>query len=66
MDHTGPTIRGFIQTTIAWNHIEIPSNVKKGVCQRFLWLVPKLTTVPFEKLQQVNQDLATSIGISIQ
>ena len=66
MNHTGLTIGGFIQPSIAHNLIEIPSNVEKGVCQRFLWLVPKPTTVSFEKLQRVNQDFATSIGISIQ
>ena len=63
MNHTGLTIGGFIQPSIARNIIEIPSNVEKGLCQRFLWLVPKPTTVPFEKLQRVDEDFTTSVGM---
>jgi len=62
MSHTGLTLGGFIQPTIARNLIEIQSNVEKGLCQRFLWVVPQPTVVSFEKLQRVNKEFTTSIG----
>ena len=62
MGHTGLTIGGFIQPSIARHLIEIQSNVEKGLCQRFLWIVPKPTVVSFERLQRVNKEFATSLG----
>ena len=62
MHHTGLTVGGFIQPSIARNLIEILSDVEKGLCQRFLWLVPQPTAVSFEKLQKVDQEFSTSIG----
>ena len=62
MSYTGLTVGGFIQPSIARNLIEIPSNVEKGLCQRFLWLVPKPTVVSFDRLQKVDKDFTTSIG----
>ena len=63
MSHTELTIGGFIQPSIARNLIEIQANVEKGPCQRFLWLVPQPTAVPFERLQKVDEEFSTSIGI---
>ena len=65
MHHTGLTVGGFIQPSIARNLIEILSNVEKCLCQRFLWLVPQPTAVSFEKLQKVDQEFSTSIGTII-
>ena len=62
MKHTGLTVGGFIQPSIARNLIEIPTNVEKGLCQRFLWLVPKPTSVPFEELQEVDKDFSTALS----
>lgn len=62
MDHTGLTIGGFTQPSVARNLIEITANVEKGLCQRFLWLVPKPTPVSFEQLQQVDKEFSASIG----
>ena len=62
MSYTGLTLGGFIQPSIPRNLIEIPSNVEKGFCQRFLWLVPKPPVVSFDRLQRVDKDFATSIG----
>ena len=34
--------------------IEAQANVEKGLCHRFLWLVPQPTIVKFDQLQQVD------------
>ena len=62
MQHTGLTIGGFTQPSVARNLLEQPINIEKGLCQRFLWLVPKPSTVAFDDLQRVNIDFMTSIG----
>lgn len=61
MQHTGLTIGGFTQPSVARNLLEQPINIEKGLCQRFLWLVPKPSTVAFDDLQRVNIDFMTSI-----
>ncbi len=60
--YTGLTLGGFIQPSVAWHLIEIPANIEKGLCQRFLWLVPKPSPVPFEDLQQVDREFFTSLS----
>ena len=62
MKKTGLTLGGFIQPSIARNILEQPANMEKGLCQRFLWCVPKPTPVAFEELQKVNQEFSASIG----
>ena len=62
MGHTGLTIGGFTQPSVARNIISNPSNSDKGLCQRFIWLVPKPVAVCFDQLQQVDKDFCTSIG----
>ena len=62
MKHTGLTIGGFTQPSVARNLIDNQSNVEKGLCQRFLWILPRPTTVSFEKLEQVDKDFFTAIG----
>ena len=62
MSHTGLTIGGFTQPSVATSLIEIPSNVEKGLCQRFLWLVPKPTPVTFNELQQVDINFSYAIS----
>lgn len=65
MKHTGLTIGGFTQPSVAKNLIDNQSNVEKGLCQRFLWILPRPTTVSFEKLEQVDKDFFTAIGTSL-
>ena len=48
--------------SVAKNLIENPANIEKGLCQRFLWLVPKPTPVSFQELQQVKEEFSTSLG----
>ena len=62
MHHTGLTIGGFTQPSVARSLIEIPSNVEKGLCQRFLWVVPKPASVGFNELEKVDTDFTISIG----
>ena len=62
MGHTGLTIGGFTQPSVARSLIEIPANVEKGLCQRFLWVVPKPPGVQFKLLEKVDQDFTVSIG----
>ena len=62
MQHTGLTIGGFTQPSVARNLLEQPVNIEKGLCQRLLWLVPKPTSTPFDDLQCVNKEFTTSIG----
>ena len=62
MQHTGLTIGGFTQPSVARNLLEQSVNIEKGLCQRFLSLVPKPITVPFDDLQCVNRDFCTAIG----
>ena len=59
---TGMTIGGFIQPSVARALIEQQSNVEKGLCQRFLWIVPKPTIVKFDQLQQVDARFVSAIG----
>lgn len=62
MSHTGLTVGGFMQPSVARNLIEVQANIEKGLCQRFLWLVPEPNTVAFADLQQVNSEFSTSMG----
>ena len=62
MNHTGLSLGGFTQPCVARNMLEHPANVEKGLCQRFLWLVPEPTTVAFEELQCVDTSFSTAIG----
>ena len=62
MGHTGLTVGGFTQPTVARNIVCNPGNSDKGLCQRFLWLLPKPKSVAFEELQKVDQGFCTSIG----
>ena len=62
MKKTGLTLGGFIQPSIVKNILEQPSNVEKGLCQRFLWFAPKPTYVPFDQLEKTDRDFSASIG----
>ena len=62
MTHIGMTLGGFIQPSVARSLIELQSNVEKGLCQRFLWLVPQPTIVKFDQLQEVDTDFVATIG----
>ena len=62
MFRTGFTVGGFTQLAVARGLIENPSNIEKGLCQRFLWLVPSPNPVPFMELEPVDKDFCASIG----
>ena len=62
IQRTGMTLGGFIQPSVARALIEQQSNVEKGLCQRFLWIVPKPTIVTFDQLQQVDTGFIAAIG----
>ena len=62
IQRTGMTLGGFIQPSVARALIDQQSNVEKGLCQRFLWIVPKPTFVNFDQLQQVDTGFISSIG----
>ena len=62
MPHTGLTLGGFTQPSVARSLIEQQANIEKGLCQRFLWLVPKPKVVSFNELQKVNDQFSASIG----
>lgn len=62
MSHTGLTVGGFIQPSVARVLIDHQSNVEKGLCQRFLWLVPQPKLVSFDQLQKVDSNFNGEIG----
>ena len=62
MDRTGFTVGGFTQPAVARGLIENSSNVEKGLCQRFMWLVPRATPIPFDDLQRIDINFSASIG----
>ena len=63
MKKTGLTLGGFIQPRVARNILEQGANVEKGLCQCFLWCVPKQMSVTFDELDKVNQDFSASVGM---
>ena len=63
MNRTGITLGGFIQPSVARSLIELQPNVEKGLCQRFLWLVPQPTLEKFDQLQKVDVDFISGIGM---
>lgn len=65
MKQTGLTLGGFIQPSVARNLLEQPANTEKGLCQRFLWFVPKPTPVPFDELEKVNAEFTADIGMYV-
>ena len=62
MKHTGLTIGGFTQPFVARNLIDVQANVEKGLCQRFLWLVPEPNLVTYEQMCKADADFTTGIG----
>ena len=62
MDHTGLTVGGFTQPSVASTFIEVQGNSEKGLCQRFLWIFPQPYFAKFNELQLVDQNFSTSMG----
>ena len=54
MYHTGLTVEGCVQLSVACNLVEIPSSVEKGLCPGFRWVVPKPALVGFKDLKKVG------------
>ena len=65
LQRTGMTLGGFIQPGISRAIVEQPANVEKGLCQRFLWLVPQPCFDQFDQLQRVDEGFISSIGKDI-
>jgi len=65
MYHTGLTVGGFTQPTVAKNLIEAQGNVEKGLSQRFLWLFPKPITIRFDDLEEIDSQFSTEMGKKI-
>ena len=64
MSHMGLTVGSSIQPAVAQELIEHPSNIEKGLCQRFLWIAPKPNPTLFDELQCIDKDFTTAIGES--
>lgn len=64
MHHTGLTLGGFTQPSVARGLIEYPPNIEKGICQRFLWLAPQPTLTKFNELR-VDMTFIAEIGRSL-
>lgn len=62
MDRTGLTVGGFVQPGVAKGLIESAPNIEKGLCQRFLWIVPKPNPTNFEELGSIDEDFTKNIG----
>lgn len=62
IERTGMTLGGFIQPGIARTLIEQPASVEKGLCQRFLWVVPEPCFDAFDQLQHVSKDFISTMG----
>lgn len=62
MPFTGLTLGGFLQPSVARSLIEVQANVDKGLCQRFLWLVPERIIADVDQLQKPDPDFVKSIG----
>lgn len=59
---TSLTVGEFAQPVVARTLIELQANFEKGLCQRFLWVVPKPVAIPLDELQQVDREFSTAIG----
>ena len=59
---TNLTVGEFAQPVVARTLIELQANIEKGLCQRFLWVVPKPVAIPLDELQQVDREFSTAIG----
>lgn len=63
MAQTALTVGGFIQPSAARVLIEQQPNIEKGLCQRFLWLVPEPSHVTFDMLQRVDSNFIDDLGM---
>ena len=62
MDYTGLVVGGFTQPSVARGLIESIANIEKGVCQRFLWILPKPSPTKFCDLKEMNEEFSNKIG----
>ena len=53
---------GFTQPSVARGLIESIANIEKGVCQRFLWILPKPSPTKFCDLKEMNEEFSDKIG----
>lgn len=62
MSSTRLTVGGFTQPGVARNLMELPSNAKKGLSHRFLWVFPKPLYGKYDTLEKVNRDFERKLG----
>lgn len=62
MESTSLTIGGFTQPAVARSLIELPSNIEKGLCTRFLWIFPEPCYAKFASLEPVNGQFTVALG----
>ena len=62
MEYTGLVVGGFTQPSVARGLIESIVNIEKGVCQRFLWVLPKPCPTKFCDLKEMNEEFSDKIG----
>ena len=48
MSYTGLSVGRFMQLGVARGLFEYGPNIEKGLCQRFLWIIPKPSTTLFD------------------
>lgn len=62
MPKTGLTVGGFTQPSVAINLVELPQSFKKGLVQRFLWILPKPSYAAFASLEQADEIFCEYLG----
>ena len=62
MDYTELVVGAFTQPSVARGLIESIANIEKGVCQRFLWILPKPSPTKFCDLKEMNEEFSDKIG----
>lgn len=62
MERTALTVGGFTQPLTAQGLIELPSSIKKGLTQRFLWLFPSPSYSKLESLDSIDEVFVTFLG----
>ena len=62
MDYTGLVVGGFTQPSVARGLIESIANIEKGVCQRFLWILPKSSPTKFCDFKEMDEEFLDKIG----
>ena len=63
MHSTSLTIGGFTQPSMAKSLIELPQSIEKGLVQRFLWILPRLSYANFASLESADDKFQDYLGM---